>query len=148
MDSTLAAKMSTFPSWKDRTQNQFGKLQIQMPWRSFQLLVPHRMRRKIRSKLRSRLSPASSISTLQTSLSPVDSLRSLQAHRWTIYDFQYLLLLILGIFSLSMMQSPSPLAKTGIATLIIFSLLLPLTRQFFLPFLPVAGWLIFFYACQ
>ncbi|KAJ5386443.1 Inositol phosphorylceramide synthase catalytic subunit aur1 [Penicillium cosmopolitanum] len=140
--------MSTFPSWKDRTQNQFGKLQIQMPWRSFQLLVPHRMRRKIRSKLRSRLSPTSSISTLQTSLSPVDTLRSLQTHRWTIYDFQYLLLLIIGIFSLSVMQSPGPLAKTGIATLILFSLLLPLTRQFFLPFLPVAGWLIFFYACQ
>lgn len=140
--------MNTFPSWKDRTQNQFGKLHIQVPWRSFQLLVPHRMRRKIRSKLRSRISPTSSISTLQTSLSPMDSLRSLQSHRWTFYDFQYLLLLILGIFSLTMIQSAGPLAKTAIATMILFSLLIPLTRQFFLPFLPVAGWLIFFYACQ
>lgn len=140
--------MNTFPSWKDRTQSQFGKLQIQMPWRSFQLLVPHRMRRKIRSKLRSRLSPTSSISTLKTSFSPVDTLRSLQSHRWTTYDFQYLLLLILGIFSLTVIQSPGPLAKTAIATLLLFSLLLPITRQFFLPFLPIAGWLIFFYACQ
>ena len=140
--------MNTFPSWKDRTQNQFGKLQIQVPWRSFQLLVPHRMRRKIRSKLRSRLSPSSSISALQTSFSPVDTLRSLQAHRWTMYDFQYLLLLIIGIFSLSLIQSPGPLGKTAIATLLLFSLLLPITRQFFLPFLPIAGWLIFFYACQ
>lgn len=139
--------MNTYPSWKDRTQNQFGKLQIQMPWRSFQLLVPYRMRRKIRSKLRSRLSPTS-ISTLQISLSPVDSLRSLQAHRWTPYDFQYLLLLIIGIFSLTVMQSPGPLAKTAISTLLLCSLLLPITRQFFLPFLPIAGWLIFFYACQ
>jgi hypothetical protein len=139
---------TTLPSWKDRTQNQFGKLQIQVPWRSIQLLVPHRMRRKIRSKLRSRISPTSSISSLQTSFSPVDTLRSLQSHRWTLYDFQYLLLLIVGIFSLSVMESPGPLAKTAAFTLLLFSLLLPITRQFFLPFLPIAGWLIFFYACQ
>lgn len=139
---------STLPSWKDRTQNQFGKLQIQVPWRSIQLLVPHRMRRKIRSKLRSRLSPTSSISSLQTSFSPMDTLRSLQSHRWTLYDFQYLLLLILLIFSLSVMGSPGPLGKTAMFTLLLLSLLLPITRQFFLPFLPIAGWLIFFYACQ
>ncbi|PKX92015.1 phosphatase PAP2 family protein [Aspergillus novofumigatus IBT 16806] len=139
---------TTLPSWKDRTQNQFGKLQIQVPWRSIQLLVPHRMRRKIRSKLRSRISPTSSISSLQTSFSPVDTLRSLQSHRWTLYDFQYLLLLIVGIFSLSVMESPGPLAKTAAFTLLLISLLLPITRQFFLPFLPIAGWLIFFYACQ
>ncbi|KAJ0424087.1 hypothetical protein BJY00DRAFT_11796 [Aspergillus carlsbadensis] len=139
---------STLPTWKDRTQNQFGKLQIQVPWRSIQLLVPHRMRRKIRSKLRSRVSPTSSISSLQTSLSPADTLRSLQSHRWTVYDFQYLLLLIVGIFSLTIIESPGPLAKTSIFTALLISLLLPMTRQFFLPFLPIAGWLLFFYACQ
>lgn len=32
--------------------------------------------------------------------------------------------------------------------MLLFSLLLPMTRQFFLPFLPIAGWLLFFYACQ
>lgn len=139
---------SSLPSWKDRTQNQFGKLQIQVPWRSIQLLVPHRMRRKLRSKLRSRMSPTSSISSMQTSFSPVDTLRSLQSHRWTPYDFQYLLLLILGIFSLTIIESPGPVGKTAMFTMLIFSLLLPITRQFFLPFLPVAGWLLFFYACQ
>ncbi|GAB1211842.1 hypothetical protein ATERTT37_000966 [Aspergillus terreus] len=138
----------SLPSWKDRTQQHFGKLQIQVPWRSIQLLVPHRMRRKIRSKLRSRISPTSSISSLQTSFSPVDTLRSLQSHRWTLYDFQYLLLLIVGIFSLSVIEVPGPLAKTAVFTLLLVSLLLPITRQFFLPFLPIAGWLIFFYACH
>lgn len=138
----------SLPSWRDRTQNQFGKLQVQIPWRSFQLLVPHRMRRKLRSKLRSRLSPTSSISSLQTSFSPVDTLRSLQGHSWTPYDFQYLLLLIVGIFSLSVIEVPGPLMKTSAFTLLLISLLLPITRQFFLPFLPVAGWLTFFYSCQ
>ncbi|KAL3475009.1 hypothetical protein BJX99DRAFT_166426 [Aspergillus californicus] len=139
---------TTLPTWKDRTQNQFGKLQIQVPWRSIQLLVPHRMRRKLRSKLRSRVSTTSSIASLQTSLSPSDTLRSLQSHCWTVYDFQYLLLLILGIFSLTVIESPGPLGKTGIFTALLFSLLIPMTRQFFLPFLPIAGWLLFFYACQ
>ena len=139
---------SLLPSWKDRTNDHLGKLQIQIPWRSFQLLIPHRMRRKIHSKLRSRISPTSSISTLQTSFSPLHTLRALQRHRWTTYDFQYLILIIVGIFSLSVIESPGPLTKTAISTLLIISLLLPITRQFFFPFLPVAAWLIFFYACQ
>ncbi|KAL1999775.1 hypothetical protein VTN02DRAFT_4051 [Thermoascus thermophilus] len=138
----------TLPSWKDRTQNQFGKVQLQLPWRSIQLLVPHRMRRKLRSKLRSRVSPTSSISSMQTSFSPLDTLRSLQSHRWTLYDFQYLLLTIVGIFSLSVIEVPGPLIKTAVSTLLLISLLLPITRQFFLPFLPIAAWLTFFYACQ
>lgn len=107
------------------------------------------MRRKIQSKLKSRLaSPTSSIAALQTSFSPLGTLRSLQRHRWTSYDFQYLVLIIIGIFSLSVIGSPGPLTKTAMATLLLTSLLLPITRQFFLPFLPIAAWLIFFYACQ
>lgn len=119
-----------------------------MPWRSFKLLMPHRMRRRLRSKLRSRISPATSIASLQTSFSPKDTLRSLQSYRWSVYDFQYLLLAIIGIFSLCMIQSADPFGKTFVASALLLSLLLPITRQFFLPFLPIAAWLIFFYACQ
>jgi hypothetical protein len=139
----------SIPAWKDGQQQQYIKVQIPaVPWRTFKLLVPYRMRRKLRSKLRSRISPASSIASLQTSFSPSDTLRSLQAHRWTLFDFQYLLLTIIGIFSLSVIPSPGPIGKTFVATLLLTSLLLPITRQFFLPFLPIASWLIFFYACQ
>ena len=46
------------------------------------------------------------------------------------------------------MQSPGPLLKTVVATLLLTSLVIPITRQFFLPFLPIAGWLVLFYACQ
>ena len=54
----------------------------------------------------------------------------------------------MGIFSLSVIGAPGPLTKTAMATLLLISLLLPITRQFFLPFLPIAAWLTFFYACQ
>jgi hypothetical protein len=135
-------------SWKDQPQSVFAKSNIQLPWPTLKLLVPHRLRRKLRSKLRNRQSPASSITTLQTSFSPADTLRSLQSHRWTVYDGQYLILAILGIFSLCIIESVGALVKTVVASLLLFSLVLPITRQFFLPFLPIAAWLIFFYACR
>lgn len=138
----------SMPSWKDRPHNEFVKVQIPVvPWRSF-ILMPRRMRRKLRSTLHSRISPASSIASLQTSFSPKDTLRSLQSYRWSVYDFQYLLLTIIGIFSLTIVEGPGPLGKTAMASLLMISLLLPITRQFFLPFLPIASWLFFFYACQ
>ncbi|MCJ1338525.1 Aureobasidin resistance protein Aur1 [Bachmanniomyces sp. S44760] len=105
------------------------------------------MRRKLRSRIRSRQSPSSAITSVQTSFRPSDTLRSLRAHKWSYYDAQYLLLILLGIFSFSIIQSPGPLTKTAVGSLILVSLLLPITRQFFLPFLPIAGWLIFFFAC-
>lgn len=92
--------------------------------------------------------PTSTIATLNTSINPADTIRALRTHQWSYYDAQYLFLAILGIFSLSVIQSPGPFVKTLVATLLLTSLVIPLTRQFFLPFLPIAGYLLFFYACQ
>jgi hypothetical protein len=139
------AMQASSPSWKE---GAFTKSKVQLPWRSMKLLVPHRLRRKLRSKIRNRQSPASSLTALQTSINPLDTLRALQAHKWTIWDGQYLFLAFLGIFSLCVIQNPGPLIKTVVATLLMSSLVLPITRQFFLPALPIFAWLIFFYACQ
>ena len=136
------------PSWKDHPQKYFRKVHIILPWRSIRLLLPNRVRRRLRSKLKSRVSPTSSITPLKTSFDPFDTVRSLQTHRWSIYDAQYLILAVLGIFSLCIIESPGPLVKTLISTLLLTSLLLPITCQFFLPFLPTLTWLVFFYACQ
>lgn len=56
--------------------------------------------------------------------------------------------MILGIFCLSVIEYPGALLKTLIATLLMVSLLLPITRQFFLPFLPIASYLVLFYSCR
>lgn len=109
--------------------------------------IPHRIRRKIRSKVRSRQSPSSNFAQLQTSYHPRDTLHALAKHKWSFYDGQYLILLILGIFSLCIIPSPGPFIKTAISTIIITALLLPVTRQFLLPSLGIWMWLIFFYAC-
>jgi hypothetical protein len=108
----------------------------------------NRMRRRLGSRLRSGQSPSSNLATLQTSFDPLDTIRSLRAHRWSIYDGQYLILIILGIFCLSVIEYPGAFVKTSIATLLMASLLMPITRQFFLPFLPIASWLVLFYSCR
>lgn len=38
--------------------------------------------------------------------------------------------------------------KTLIATALMISLILPITRQFFLPFLPIGAWLVLWYSCK
>ena len=138
---------SAFPSRKD-FQKSYSKAKYPFSWpSSVPTLIPHRFRRKLRSRLRSRQSPSSNLASLETSFSPADTLRSLRAHRWSFYDGQYLFLIILAVFSLSITPTPGPLAKTLIATLIMVSFILPVTRQFCLPFAFIACWLYFWVAC-
>lgn len=136
---------------EDSTQRFFTRAKIPLSWPSIPAIVPHRLRRKFRStrsKIRSRQSPTSHITSLQTSFNPANTLKSLRTHHWSYYDAQYLFLAVVGMFSLCIIQSPGPLVKFMVATLLMTSLVLPITRQFFLPFLPIAAWLVFFYGCQ
>ena len=141
-------KESIFSPARNTFSPIFSPTKLGFSWPSIPVLIPHRVRRRLRSRIRSRQSPSSSLTSLQTSLKPTDTLRTLRAHRWSYYDAQYLILIILGVFSLSIIERPGILVKTAVATLILASLVIPITRQFFLPFLPIATWLIFFYSCQ
>ncbi|GIZ48790.1 hypothetical protein CKM354_001183700 [Cercospora kikuchii] len=127
----------------------FSMPRISLP--AIPVYIPHRIRRKFRStrsKIRSRATPTSSIASIETSFNPADTIRALRTHQWSYYDAQYLFLAVVGIFSLCMIDGKSPLFKTAVATALMTSLVIPITRQFFLPFLPIAGWLVLFYACQ
>jgi hypothetical protein len=122
-------------------------LQPKMPfsWASIPNPIPRRYRRRLRSKFRSGQSPTSNVASIETSFNPYDTIRALRAHRWSVYDGQYIILILIAIFSLSISQAPGPVMKTGAASLLILLLLVPFTRQFFLPFLPIATWLVFFF---
>jgi hypothetical protein len=114
-------------------------------------ILPYKLRRKWRAtkaRMSSRVSPASSITHLETSFSPKDTIYALRKHKWSMYDGQYLILVVLAIFCLSIMAFPSPLFRTFVATLVMGVLLVPVTRQFWLPFLPIAGWLVLFWSCK
>ncbi|KAL3426243.1 Inositol phosphorylceramide synthase catalytic subunit aur1 [Phlyctema vagabunda] len=127
------------------TPPTFTKAKIPFSWPSIPNPIPRRYRRRLRSKFRSTQSPASSIASIETSFKVSDTIRALRAHRWSYYDGQYIIMIIIAIFSLSISQAPGPLMKTGAATLLIAALLVPVTRQFFLPVLPVFTWLLFFF---
>lgn len=113
--------------------------------------IPHRVRRKWRatkSRIHSRQSVTSSIASLETSLSPSDTIKALRTHPWSIYDAQYLFLAIIAIFSLSVSEAPGPFAKTFAATALLCGVLVPATRQFLLPLLPTLTWLFLFNSCK
>lgn len=123
----------------------FTKTKMPFSWPSILNPIPRRYRRRLRSKFRSAQSPASSIASIQTSFNPADSIKALRAHRWSYYDAKYLILIIISVFSLSISQAPGPLVKTGASALLMLALLMPITRQFFLPVLPIFTWLLFFF---
>lgn len=123
----------------------FTKSKMPFSWPSILNPIPRRYRRRLRSKFRSAQSPASSIASIQTSFNPADSIKALRAHRWSYYDAKYLILIIVSVFSLSISQAPGPLVKTGASALLMLALLMPITRQFFLPVLPIFTWLLFFF---
>ena len=126
----------------------------QLPWSwptSLSIHLPHRLRRKLRStrsKIRAMQTPTSSIAGLEWSCRPSDTLRALHTHRCTVWDLQYLFLGLLLVGSLAVIESPGPLVKTLVVSVLLGTLAMPVTCQFFLPFLPIAVYLIFFYACQ
>ncbi|KAF9956230.1 Aureobasidin resistance protein Aur1 [Mortierella alpina] len=77
----------------------------------------------------------------------VSTVKPLQQHHYTLFDLQYLFLFVLFSFCYGIMDKPVwfklPIALTAVA------LLIPRrTRQFMLPFLAIAAWLILFYCCR
>jgi hypothetical protein len=140
---------TAFSARNDHSPSTFSKPNFPTSWRpSLSTIVPHRIRRKLRSKVASRQSPASSLASLQKSFSPSDTIRSLRAHRWSYFDGQYLILAILAIFSLCIAESPGPVVKTAAAALLMTALILPITRQFFLPILPILTWVFLFFSAR
>ncbi|KAG0068676.1 Aureobasidin resistance protein Aur1 [Linnemannia elongata] len=77
----------------------------------------------------------------------VSTIRPLQKHRYTLYDLQYVFLFALFSFCYFIMDKPIwfklPIALGAIGLLIPRK-----TRQFMLPFLAIAAWLILFYCCR
>ncbi|KAG0354798.1 Aureobasidin resistance protein Aur1 [Podila minutissima] len=82
-----------------------------------------------------------------TKAAVVSTIRPLQQHRYTLFDLQYVFLFILFSFCYYIMDKPIWF-KLPIA-LFATGLLIPKkTRQFMLPFLAIAAWLILFYCCR
>jgi hypothetical protein len=132
-----------------------GKLSLHLP------VIPHKIwspGRKLKLKTRQRTQDASNnvkissgevddITRLQTSFDVWASLRALRERRWTLWDLQHLVTLGYILFSLAILP-PAPLVKTGALAVLGVLLLMPITRQFFLPSLPIWTYLLYFFASR
>ncbi|ODQ56351.1 PAP2-domain-containing protein [Saitoella complicata NRRL Y-17804] len=107
---------------------------------------PSRLSQKFRARL-AQTAP-SELTGIETSFSPRVTIEKVKNHEYTIWDLQYVLLACLGVFSLCMIQKFGILFKLFVVTALGTALLIPITSQFFFPFLPIASWLVLFYACS
>lgn len=88
------------------------------------------------------------ITSLKTSFSIMSSLRSLQRHQWSLLDLQYVILAGLTIFSLYIIEARAPVIKSLTACGYLLFLLMPATRQFFLPSWPIWTYLLYFFSSR
>lgn len=90
---------------------------------------------------------SSSITGLQTSFNPMDGVRTIRRHRWHWLDIQYPALA--GFMILSLVIAPMPIfIKIAAPLLSILVCLMPATRQFFLPSMPIWIYLLYFFSSR
>lgn len=115
--------------------------------------IPHRYRpgRRWNSRQKPRSSsnapPPENITALQTSFSPVEGLRALRRHKWAVTDIQHLVTVSFLLFSFSIVPIP---VLVKLAVMLCYSLLvlMPATRQFFFPSLPIWAYLFYFFSSR
>lgn len=104
-------------------------------------------RRRPRTKSNARDQGVEDITSLYTSFNVWDGIRDLQKHDFKKSDLQYVFLLFLTLFSLYIAPSAPALkffALVGSAWL----MLMPATRQFFLPSSMIWIWLLYFFCSR
>lgn len=138
----------------DFTATLSGKPKLQLLWPEhvnlpFLNTLPHRYRiGRRRSKSKSRMRPGEEdITTLKTSFNAWDGLRDFQRHKWRTSDLQYVFLALLGLFCL-WVAPPAPGVKTLAVVGSVWVLLMPATRQFFLPSSMIWVWLLYFFCSR
>lgn len=87
------------------------------------------------------------VTKLNTSFDVRGSLRALRTRRWSIWDLQHPLTFAYIIFSFCILPS-APLIKCGALVVLGGLLSMPVTRQFFLPSLPIWTYLLYFFSSR
>lgn len=88
------------------------------------------------------------VSRLEISFDVQLSVKRLKRYGWEWKrDWEYAVLTVLAIFSLSVMAAPL-LFKLFLVAVYALALLIPFTSQFFLPATPIFSWLLLFYSSQ
>ncbi|GAB0134650.1 hypothetical protein EsDP_00003012 [Epichloe bromicola] len=107
----------------------------------------HVGRRRARSKSKTTHPGAEDVTTLRTSFNISDGLRDLQKRKWKPSDLQYVFLAGLTLFSL-WIAPPAPALKFFALLAASWILLMPATRQFFMPSVTIWVWLVYFFCSR
>lgn len=107
----------------------------------------HVGRRRARSKSKATHPGAEDVTTLRTSFNISDGLRDLQKRKWKPSDLQYVFLAGLTLFSL-WIAPPAPALKFFALLAASWILLMPATRQFFMPSVTIWVWLVYFFCSR
>ena len=87
------------------------------------------------------------VASMQRSFNPADGLRALRRHRWNVYDIQHFITALFVLFSFVIAPIPIVIDVAVVAGYMLL-LLMPATRQFFLPSLPIWAYLFYFFASR
>lgn len=88
------------------------------------------------------------VAALQRSFAVGESIQALRRHRFRWSDLQYFGLAFFTLFSLWIIEARAPLIKTAAAAGYFLLLLMPATRQFFLPSWPIWTYLLYFFSSR
>ncbi|KAI1139372.1 PAP2-domain-containing protein [Hypoxylon sp. FL0543] len=92
--------------------------------------------------------PTRSVAALQTSFKITDTFELLRTRRWSVFDVQHVVLAGLCIFSIWIIEPSAPIIKTAAGLGYLLLLLMPITRQFFLPSWPIWTYLLYFFSSR
>ncbi|KAK9469701.1 hypothetical protein V1512DRAFT_256851 [Lipomyces arxii] len=92
--------------------------------------------------------PAPPVHRIDTSFNVFKTIVRIKTHKLCATDLQYVLLFFVGVFCFFVVEIPTLIWKILLVLAIATGLLIPITSQVVLPFLPVASWLILFYSCR
>ncbi|KAL2674997.1 hypothetical protein Neosp_011177 [[Neocosmospora] mangrovei] len=130
-----------------------GKPKLQLLWPDHLNLpfmntaVPQRYRIG-RRRTKSKSGPGNEeITGLKTSFNAWDGVRDFQKHKWATSDLQYVFLALLVLFCL-WIAPPAPGVKLLAVVGSVWLMLMPATRQFFLPSSMIWIWLLYFFCSR
>ncbi|KAI2466909.1 PAP2-domain-containing protein [Annulohypoxylon bovei var. microspora] len=92
--------------------------------------------------------PTQSIAALNRSFKITDTFELLKTRKWSVFDVQYAVVTGLCIFSMWIVEPSAPIIKTAAGLGYLLLLLMPATRQFFLPSWPIWSYLLFFFSSR
>lgn len=124
-----------------------GALKIKIPQRYRSDSISNKRSRSKKPRRQSQDGASAGITKLQTSFNPMHGIRAFQRHQWRLLDIQYPALAFFMIFSLTI--APMPIfVKIAVPLVSLLVCLMPATRQFFLPSMPIWIYLLYFFCSR